>query len=460
MAAPIDARNSSASKDSDPRGSSRGVLWGGAAAAFVLSAVASLGRLWLGNSRAPAETLWAEDGLFPLCIEKAGFWTCLTDPFAGYFLFVPRVLAWPVSVVPVESWAWTANILAALLVGSLGAVAYVIAQRANLAVFTSLVIALLPTITPFVGLEALNAVGSSYMPLLFVSTLAITLVPSQRWRTLGVVGIAGLLAVSALTIPSAVVLVLVIIVQFARRVIKGRNLVLWLLALGVGLLVQALTAVTAVSPRPIGLTPASINSWAETVPISIFTFWPGLSLGEYGFFINFTLAPATYTGWLVVAVLTAIGVWSIVKGWGDAHGRQAMVGILVLAGLAFGFIPSVIGDANNRYFVVPLLLWGAALLVGLDATIRRARWWMLASVCALVVAVWWPAIPASEYRATPAPEWTADVARMKAKCLQDPAFIDRPLFSPFWPPNWGDGLDEPTHPNLPCSVVLGWIAEG
>lgn len=441
-------------------GASRGVLLAGALAAFALSVVASLGRLWLGNSAALGETLWAEDGLFPLCIEKAGFWSCLTDPFAGYFLFVPRVLAWPVSVMPVESWAWAANVLAAVLVGLLSAVAYVIARRANLAVFTSLVIALLPTITPFVGLEALNAIGSSYMPLLFVATLAIALVPSRPWGIWGVVGISALLLVTALTIPSAVVLILVVVVQFARRAISGRWLAVWLVALGVGLSAQAITAVTAVSPRPIALTMESVNSWADTVPVSILTFWPGLSLGEYGFFINFTLAPANYTGWLVVAVLAVLGVWALVRGWGDQRGRGATAGILLLSGLAFGFIPSVIGDANNRYFVVPLLLWGAAVLVALDSRIRRARWWVLALTSALVLAIWWPAIPSSEYRSTPAPAWTGDVARMKAKCLQDPAFIDRPLFSPFWPPNWGDGLDEPTHPNLPCSVVLGWIAEG
>ena len=439
---------------------SRGRLWLEVVGVFLLSAGISLGRLWLGNSAALGETLWAEDGLFPLCIEKAGFLTCLIDPFAGYFLFLPRALAWPISVMPVEMWALTANALAAALVGVLSAFAYVIARRANLATFTTVAIALLPTITPFVGLEALNAIGSSYMPLLFVATLAVGLVPAQPWGSWGVVGIAALLLVTALTIPSAVVLALVLVVQFARRVVSGRNLVVWLVALGLGLMAQAITATSASSPRPIALTMDSLNSWADTVPVSILTFWPGLSLGEYGFFINFTFAPASFTGWLVVGVLTALGVWSLTKGWHDERGRYAPVGILILSGLAFGFIPSVIGDANNRYFVVPLLLWGAGLLVVLDSPIRRARWWVLALISALVLAVWWPAIPASEYRSTPAPTWTSDVARMKAKCLQDPAFIDRPLFSPFWPPNWGDGLDEPTHPNLPCRVVLGWIAEG
>jgi len=131
--------------------------------------------------------------------------------------------------------------------------------------------------------------------------------------------------------------------------------------------------------------------------------------------------------------------------------------LLLLSGLAMGLIPSAIGYTNNRYFVVPLLLWGAALLVWLDPVIRRTRPWVLALVTAIIAIAWWPAMPASEFRSTPAPPWQDEVARVEAKCLSAPAFIDRPIFSPFWPPNWGDGLDEPTHPNLPCTTVYRWL---
>jgi len=43
-------------------------------------------------------------------------------------------------------------------------------------------------------------------------------------------------------------------------------------------------------------------------------------------------------------------------------------------------------------------------------------------------------------------------------CKADPALHERIIFSPYWPPNWGDALSEPTHPNLPCVVVVGkWL---
>jgi len=266
-----------------------------------------------------------------------------------------------------------------------------------------------------------------------------------------------LLLVTALTIPSAVVLVALVLVQWLRKALRPSVLAWWLSGLAIGLAAQALVAFSAPTRRPVALNSESLNSWADSIPVSVFTYWPGLSIGQYSFFTNFSLAPLSLTGWLFVVVLAALGIWQLVDGWGIAGGYGAPIGMLVLAGLAFGLIPTAIGYTNNRYFVVPLLLWGAAALVAADGLIRRTRPWVLAVVTALVLVIWWPAMPASEFRSTPAPDWTDEVARIKAKCLADPAFIDRPIFSPYWPPNWGDGLDEPTHPNLPCTIALRWV---
>jgi len=423
----------------------------------LLSAATSLGRLWLGNREALQENLWAEDGLFPLCIHKADFLTCLSDPFAGYLLFLPRVLAWPVSVLPIEAWAHGANLIASLLAGFITALAFLIMMRAGLSAFVSVAVALLPVITPMVGLEAINAIGSSYMLLLFLSTLTLLFRPQTGWSRLDVALVGILLLVTALTIPSAIVLALVLAIQLARRVVSLPAFGAWFVALGLGLVAQAVVALNAPTRRPLNVNPESFNAWADSVPISLLTYWPGLSIGEYSFFTNFTMAPLAITGWLAVVAIVVIGLWKLRAGWTTEHGNSAAIGLLLLSGLAFGLIPSVIGYTNNRYFVVPLLLWGAALLVWLEPVVRRSRPWGVGVVTALVLVIWWPAMPASEYRSTPAPPWTAEVERIKAKCLSDPAFVDRPLFTPFWPPNWGDGLNEPTHPNLPCTTVFRWL---
>lgn len=427
----------------------------GALVVGLVASALSLLRLWLGNPQSISETLWAEDGLFPLCIHKAGFATCLTDPFAGYLLFLPRVLAWPVSVAPWESWGLVSNLTAAILAGLIAALIFVIVRGAGFSRFVSVAIALLPVITPMVGLEALNSLGSSYMLLLFASTLAVLFRPDRGtgWTAF----MAVFLLITALTIPSAVVLLLILIVQLLRGVITRMSALVWASALVLGLAAQAVVALTATTRRPVQLTQESLNAWADSVPTSILTYWPGLSLGEYAFFTNFTLAPLPWTGWLAVGLVLAFGIRQLATGWRTFESNSAAIGLLLLSGLAFGLIPSAIGYANNRYFVVPLLLWAAAGLTWLDPLIKRTRPWVLVTVTVLVALVWWPAIPVSEYRSTPAPPWTAEVARVEAKCLSDPAFIDRPIFSPFWPPNWGDGLDEPTHPNLPCVAVFRWL---
>ncbi len=420
----------------------------GLAAAFL-----SMARLWLGNPSAPTEVLWAEDGLFPLCIHKADAWTCLTDPFAGYLLFLPRVLAWPVSWLPWEYWATATNVLAAVLVGLTALVAVRVMRRAGMSGFVAVAVGLLPALAPMVGLEAINALGSSYMLLLFLSTLVIAFPSGPHPSRVALWSTALLLLVTALTIPSAVVLLFLVAVMSLRKAVSRTQGLIWIGTLVLGLAAQLMVAISAQTPRPVDFSGATVTAWADAVPTSILTYWPGLSLGEYSFFTNFTLQPLWFTGWLVVALLAVTGLWLCIRGRDSRLG----IGVLVVAGLGLGLIPTAIGYANNRYFVVPLLLWGAALLVSLDPIIRRSRPWVIAVVTASVLLVWWPAFPASDFRSTPAPEWSSETARIEAKCVADPGFVDRPLFTPFWPPNWGDGLTEPTHPNLPCTVAWRWI---
>ena len=153
------------------------------AAAPVLVGIAvgliSLGRLWLGNHDALLDVVWAEDGVFPLCIVKAGFPSCVVDPFAGYLLVLPRLLAGVVVLFPAASWGLVTNLLAALVVGIVGALAFTIARRAGMASTAALGIGLIPVALPIVGLEAINALGSTYMLLLYLLVIVLAL-PGRR----------------------------------------------------------------------------------------------------------------------------------------------------------------------------------------------------------------------------------------------------------------------------------------
>ena len=426
-------------------------VWPAALIVAVASFVISLGRLWLGNHEALTQVVWAEDGLFPLCVRKAGFLTCLVDPFAGYLLALPRLIAGGIAFLPPSTWALATNLVAGVLAALAGAAGYAIVRRSGGGAVVSVLIGLLPVIVPVVGLEAINALGSSYMLLLYVGTL---LVVFPRWddvRWPATIFVALFLLLTSLTIPTAVIIAGLVVLQALRGHIRWRTALVWVVAVGLGLIAQWWTAVHAAIPRAMHPSADTVRGWVDGIPSTLLTYVPGLELHDYTFA---TVFPITVSGWigpLCALALLVGGIVSVVRGWWGSD-RLVTVGLLLLSGLAFGAVPAIIGGANNRYFVVPLLLWAAALLVALDPWIQRTRIWVLVLIAAIVVLLWWPLIPASWYRTKPAPPWADEVARIHNSCIADPAKKERIIFSPYWPPNWGDGLSEPTHPNLSCLV--------
>ena len=427
-------------------------------AALIVGVVAgaiSLLRLWWGKPDSLTQVVWAEDGVFPLCIEKAGFFTCLVDPFAGYLLFLPRLVAGVVALVPVEQWALATNLFAALLAGVVGALSFAVVRRFGLGWVASVVIGLLPVVVPVVGFEAINALGSSYMLLLYLSTLVLAFpVRSAAVRWPWVIAVALLLLLTTLTIPTAGVFLALIAVQVIRRAVPWRAGAVWSVVIVLGLVAQWITAMNAEKPRVIAASGDSFRAWVDSVPETILTFWPGMRLESYDFFGVFPVSPLPITGAIVALAITIGGLVLVIRG-GDG---MVAIGLLLLTGVVVGAVPTIIGGSNNRYFVVPLLLWAAAAMVALDPLARRSRPWMVAITVVIVAAVWWPAFPASWFRTMPAPPWQEEVLRVENACKADPALQERIIFSPYWPPNWGDALSEPTHPNLPCVVVVGkWL---
>ncbi|HBJ72171.1 MAG TPA: hypothetical protein DDY88_00300 [Actinobacteria bacterium] len=415
--------------------------------AFIAAAI-SLGRLLWRNPEALTQVLWAEDGLFPLCVEKAGYLSCLFDPFAGYSIFLPRALAGITAIFPPSQWALAANLIASVLAGVACAWAWWWLRRFGLGIVTSAVGALLLVLAPIVGLEALNVVASAYMPLLFVGTIALAF-PLKPYPAKSV---SVLLLLAGLTIPSAAVLLFVLAFQVLVGAIRKRA-ALWLFGgLLIGLIVQATVALTSDVPRPVSLGWESLRTWVELIPTAALSFWPGLNLGEVTVFTNYVSTPAAWTAWVLVTAILVCGLWLIVF----RRDRLRGAGILLLVGVVVGAMPSVIGYTNNRYFVVPCILWALAVLVCLDPVVARLRPLLLVLIGGLVLIIWWPSLPASVWRTTAAPPWQGEVTRLAVHCISDPTLTERPVFTPFWPPNWGDGLQEPSHPNLPCTIGKDW----
>ena len=302
--------------------------WPTSIAVGVVAFVLSLGRLWLGNHDALTQVVWAEDGLFPLCVRKTGFITCLVDPFAGYLLALPP-----------STWALATNLAAGLLAGLAGAFGYLIVRRAGLGPVVSVTVGLLPVIVPVVGLEAINALGSSYMLLLYVSTLLVAFPGRSRLSTALVVAGGALLLLTALTIPTAVVVGLAVVVQAARGALPRRAWVTWLVAIGLGLVAQAWTATHAAIPRAMHPGVDTVRAWIDGIPATALTYVPGLELHDYTFGLVFPITPSMGIGVLCAAALAITGVVVLVRGWRNDD-RRVAIGILLLSGLALGAVPA------------------------------------------------------------------------------------------------------------------------
>ena len=422
-------------------------MWAWALGVGGLTAALSLGRLWMSNAQALQSVLFAEDGIFPLCVVKVDALSCLVDPYAGYLIFLPRILAIPIAQLPLSSWALAANVTAAVCAGLLALVSFVSLVRWGFPALWSALIAFVPVSAPIVGFEAINVYASIYMPLMFTMTIVLVSWTSERrpwWPALG-------LLVTALTIPSAVVLFIPLAILVWKGRMGRRDVYVVGLPLAAGLLAQFLVALSADNPRQIAVSFASLRGWIDATPIAVTTLWPGLSFGSTTVFGIFTTPVQMATGWLVVALIAFTGVWLLLR----ADRIRNAIGSMLLVGLAAGAIPTVIGYASNRYFVIPILLWAAAGLVALGAAswARPALVWALTA--ALLVFAWWPALAASPWRANASPSWSGEAARVTEVCGADPGAVVDVVFTPDWPLPHVE-VFEPTTNRVSCLSLRLW----
>ena len=413
----------------------------------ALGAVAlSLLRLLVQSGSSMSELVWAEDGLFPLCIRKSGMWECLSDPFAGYLLGVPRLLASISAAVPLDSWGWTTNVVAGLTWGALaGIVAYWL-LAAGIRLLPAVVIALLPIIAPITGLEAVNSIGSAYMPLLFTATVALAVGWTGRVQT---VMAAGLAFLAAVTIPTALLLVGVLGFSVVRTRISLRSGVVVLIAMILGGVAQFAVVLTAEVRRNTAFSGEAIGFWLNDLPTALLTAWPGLNFGSTTIFGIFTLPTVPWTGAFLAIGLLISGVVLMLK----KSEPLSVAGLLIVAGLAFSFIPTATGYASNRYFVLTVTSVLAAGVLLLDSALSETGRWSFRAVIAVFAVAWIAAFPASTWRAVPAPPWQEVIGQGEAQCVSDPMAPVRLTFSPGWPQDGVTELQQPTNQFAPCSAL-------
>jgi hypothetical protein len=415
----------------------------------IVAGVLSVWRLVASNELALRELLWAEDGLFPLCVVKEDLFTCLTDPFAGYLLFAPRALAGIVAAFPMADWPFVANTVAAALAGATAAFSFWIVRRSGAAYVTAVFLGLLPVLAPIVGLEAINTVGSVYMLLLYVMTLAIAFPVAGRapvaWMSIGAL-------ITALTIPTAAMLFIALAVQGLRRAMRIRDVLIIGGALALGLVLQFAVAFGAPDRRNMTVTWWGLNDWTKNMPNAVLSYWPGMNFGdsETIIFGQFPLTPFALTGWVLAVGILLLGLWLVIAPRTSRVGVGS--GILLLTGLAYGAIPTLTGYGSNRYYVVPVLLWAAAAIMLLDERVHTRRELKLGVVYVLLLALWLPAFGASVWRGGPTPLWSSVIEGIRGTCADPGAVVDV-VFTPDWPTPLV-ALTPPTDAKVLCFTLV------
>ena len=419
---------------------------------FVLVALAgaviSVSRILVTNSAALSELVWAEDGLFPLCINSYGYFSCLVDPFAGYLLFLSRTLALPVSFFPLSNWPLVTNLVAAIAIGLGSAFITWLLIRANVSRGAAVVAGLIPVSIPIVGFEAVNSSGSAYMIMLVIAAILV----SFRFSPLLPVWLTPIfLLMTSLTIPSSAVLAIpLVFFLLTAKANRRRNLVN-LFFLGIGLLVQFLVVITAENSRPIAITFDSLTQWMSQIPVAIATLAPALTrLSGSGLIESDLVSPNSLWGAGILVSLVLAVVFLNVKG----NRKQAAAGWLIFVGFLMGLIPALAGYSNNRYFVVPLAVLLIGILVIADSAIHKRNAIVFTLVGVLLAVLWLPAFGASDFRSQARPDWEPMLQGVVEGCQLNTSGTGAIVFSPEWP--FSDAIFlGPTSNIIDCTQILG-----
>ena len=410
--------------------------------AGLIGSAVSLGRLYITDQEVLTELVWAEDGLFPLCVANHGYWDCLWDPYAGYLLFLSRTLAVPVAYTPLDSWPLATNAVSAISYGAMSVLIYWLLTRIPVPRLAAAFAALVPVLLPIVGLEAVNTAGSLYMVLLVAAAIATS---ANFERPLPAWVIPTLLLVTALTIPVALVLAVPLIVRFLYKTITKRQLLTSAIALGIGSALQFAVIIGAAGQRPVSVTPASVSGWIEGVATA--------TAGLVGFRLD--LLSTGQMSWMGDATNLPLGIALILALTLAAlamlrHANLKTPALLIITGLAMSAVPSILGLNNNRYYVTLSALVVIALIITLTTDNAETQKIVAAVLAGALFVLWMPSFPATEFRATPEPRWNYMLDEARARCIAEPERVDTVLrFTPVWPPDEYE-LTPLNQPLIPC----------
>jgi hypothetical protein len=417
-----------------PPGSPHGRLW---AAGVVLAGLVLVGvQLLRMRSSAPLDSLWAEDGFVWLSgAIHLGFLHALVTPHDGYLQTLSRLIAEPVSVLPVRLFAPAMAISGALIVAGCVAIVWRCSAAYIQTPWLRLALCVLVVLTPAAGVEVFANVTNSIW---FIQFAVFWLL---LWRPASFAAACGAAAILLLAALSTAGVILLFPVWLLRAIALGdRRDAVIVAAPAVGALaqVQPLLAQTH--------TFFDTPNWS----FSLFPAYAQRVLG--GGVLGNRLAGDAWRGLgvsvevllgavLVVAVLLAVVRVSARAKLLVALAAALSVAMFILSGYERGIAsfllwpPGHSNAANARYVICPSLLLLSAGFIALDDRLRLSwtRRWRIVSagvVVTLIALALLSFSPAdSAFRGTPT--WSSSVALARTHCAGRHVSSVRLSVSPF-----------------------------
>lgn len=380
-------------------------LWaraGVGAGVVALCAAVSLARQ---RGAGALDTLWAEDGSIFLQTALADAspraWL---ESYAGYLHIAPRMLASLSAILPLD---WAPVVLsggAALVAGALALVTYRAAEthipgKADRAVLALCLLAL-----PSVGLEVANAAANIHWYLPFAIAWLVLWHPAG-WREIAIGCV--ILFLAAASDPFAVLVAPIIAWRLSRT--PRSTEMLWALALGAGIALQAWVMLNSGGSRPLdplATSPANLARWYG---------FHVLEAAVLGIVIRDAL---TNTVGVAGSATLAVAILAfLLAPVARAMGRQPFVPI-AFAGLhvAFFLLPVALAGASPpRYAITSILLLYALIAWGLarqSPDQNRLRRRVAAVLLTVVTAVdFAPRNPRAD-----GPQWSDELSQARTSC--------------------------------------------
>lgn len=436
-----------------PAAAEGGASFGRLEAAVLIVALLVLGTL-LGLLRLgwsdSLNTVWAEDG--PIYLQAAftqGFWHAVFSPYAGYLVFVPRLIGAAGAAVPLQHAAATVSILSALVAAVSGLAVWFASAGHVRDPYLRGTLAFSIVLAATAGQEVLNS--AAYAPWFMLAATFWLLFLRPRGLTAAI--LAGLfLLATGLSTPGVWFFIPVAVLRSATAA-NRRDAIL----LG-GYWLGALVQVPVVMGQEQGPPLWSAHIWTaylqRVVDAGVFGQRLGGNLWEHfgwAFLILFCLG---------VLVALVVGLWRTTPSarWFAALAIPTSIVMFILSAYQrtvgnniFWSVGSSGGTAS-RYVLVPALLLLSAGVVIVDGVIRRQgrawRWWLAAPAIAVMILAVAVSFDMSNPEGRGRPYWEDALRTAANKCVSQQEEIAGIATAP---PSFGV--------QLPCSEVASFADE-